>query len=89
MDIQTACAATEEHVQLTAVEANCACVLADLHDCLDPSHRRRLAELGLRKGCVFQVVQKSSAGAVVIKCGASRYAVDRKTAECMAVKVDQ
>lgn len=83
------CEQTKKLLQLSAVGVNCDCILAELDASVDPAHRRRLAELGLRKGCAFQVVQKSSAGAVVIKCGATRYAVDKKIAECMAVRVEQ
>lgn len=87
MTTNSPCEETKNLISLAAVGANCSCVLAQLDASVDPAHKRRLAELGIRTGCAFQVVQKSSAGAVVITCGATRYALDKKTAESMAVKV--
>jgi ferrous iron transport protein A len=53
---------------------------------LDPGHRLRLAELGLRPGTPFRVTHRGAFGGRVLALGADRFAVDAATCARIAVE---
>jgi len=52
---------------------------------LPPSHRLRLAQLGLRPGAVVTVLHRMAGGARLVALGSSRVAVDPATARAVTV----
>ena len=52
---------------------------------LSCQERRRLAELGLRPGCLMHVTQKTAGGGRIIKVATMRYAVDGQLARAVQV----
>ena len=64
-----------------------ACRVSDIDECVDPSQRRRLAELGIRPGSTFSVTQRIAGGGLIIKKRSTRYAIDRSTAARIGVEV--
>jgi ferrous iron transport protein A len=53
---------------------------------LDPVHRLRLAELGIRPGARLRVTHRAAFGGRVLAVGADRFALDAAT--CARIQVD-
>lgn len=79
--------ATRHGESLATVPSGKRVVVKHVQESLTLGQRRRFAELGIRVGSSFTVTQKTSGGGVVIKCGATRYAVDKASASKIEVAV--
>ncbi len=53
---------------------------------VDPAHRLRLQELGMRPGAEFHVTNRAAFGGVVINIAGTRIAVDRRSARHIEVE---
>ncbi|MFF1530850.1 ferrous iron transport protein A [Cellulomonas sp. NPDC058312] len=53
---------------------------------LEPAHRLRLAELGIRPGARLRVTHRAAFGGRVLAVGADRFALDATT--CARIQVD-
>jgi ferrous iron transport protein A len=51
----------------------------------DPVRRRRLAELGVRRGAAVRVLSRTAGGGRIVAAGAARIALDGATARDVAV----